>query len=198
MDILFWILLATFLDSLIALIGAFTLGIKQKTLSKILFILVAFSTGALLAGGFLHLLAESLEKLTVFNSFLFLIIGFSTFFLMEKFLHWHHCHEGKCDIHPYTVLILFGDGIHNFIDGLVIGVSFLVNVNFGIVTTLMIISHEIPQELGDFGVLLYGGMKKRDAIIYNFLSQLTCILGGLVGFAFSSTPYFISYVLPFP
>ena len=189
--------MATFLDSLVALIGVFTLGIKQKTLSKIIFMLVAFSTGSLLAGGLFHLLAESLEKISVFNSFLLFIIGFSVFFLMEKFLHWHHCHEKKCKVHPFTFLILFGDGIHNFIDGLVIGVSFLVDVNFGIITTLMIISHEIPQELGDFGVLLYGGMKKRKAIIYNFISQLTCVLGGLLGFFFYSIPYFISIVLPF-
>ena len=196
MNVLLWILLATFIDSLVALVGVFALGLREKTLNKIIFVLVGFSAGALLGGGMLHLLAESLESLTSFSSFIILIFGFSIFFLMEKFLHWHHCHEGgDCEIHPYTVLILFGDGIHNFIDGLVIGVSFLVNIGFGIITTLMIISHEIPQELGDFGVLLYGGMKKRKAILYNFISQATCIIGGLV--AFFIEPDFVPFVLPF-
>ncbi len=197
MDVLVWIILATVIDSLVALVGAFSLGISDKTLSKIIFILVSFSTGALLSGGLLHLTAESLEKLSVFNSFLLLIVGFSFFFLMEKFLYWHHCHKGKCEVHPYTTLILFGDGIHNFIDGLIIGVSFLVSVNFGLITTLMIITHEIPQELGDFGVLVYGGLKKKKAILYNFLSQVTCILGGILGYFFSSIPEFIYPVLPF-
>ena len=196
MNILLWILLATFIDSLVALAGIFTLGMKEKTLNKIIFVLVGFSAGTLLAGGMLHLLAESLETLSSFSSFIILIVGFSVFFLMEKFLHWHHCHEGgNCEVHPYTVLILLGDGLHNFIDGIVIGVSFLVNTEFGIITTLMIISHEIPQELGDFGVLLYGGMKKRKAIIYNFISQATCIIGGLM--AFFIKPDFVPFVLPF-
>ena len=133
------------------------------------------------------MIAESLEAIPADTVFLFVIVGFCVFFVMERFLHWHHCHEGKCKVHPFTYLILFGDGVHNFIDGLVIAASFLVSVPFGLVTTLMIIAHEIPQELGDFGVLVYGGMKKKNALLYNFLSQLTCVLGGLVGLALAAS-----------
>ena len=134
-----------------------------------------------LAEGFFHLLAESLEHLTTTVSFSLLLLGFILFFLIERFLKWHHCHEEKCEVHPFSYLILFGDGIHNFIDGLIIA-SFLVNINFGIVTTLLIIGHEVPQELGDFGVLVYGGFSKVKALTFNFISQLTCMIGGVLGF----------------
>ena len=117
---------------------------------------------------------------------------------MEKFLYWHHCHKGKCDVHPVSYLILFGDGIHNFIDGIIIGVSFIVGIPFGIVTTLLIIGHEIPQELGDFGVLVHGGFGKAKALIYNLIAQLTCVLGGIIGYFLStSIEGIIPFILPF-
>lgn len=197
MSILIWILLATFLNGLIALIGIFSLWLKEKTLNKILLILVAFSAGALLGGAFFHLLAESLEKTKSFNVFSYLLVGFILFFVVEKFLHWHHCHKKKCDTHPFTYLILFGDGIHNFIDGMIIAASFVISVPFGLITTLLIISHEIPQELGDFGVLVYGGFTKKKALFYNFVSQLTCVLGGLLGFLFSKLQGVSTFLLPF-
>ncbi len=197
MDVLIWILIATFIDGLIAFIGVFSLWLKEKVLNKILLILVAFSAGGLLGGAFFHLLNESLENLSSYESFIYLIFGFSLFFLIERFLHWHHCHKGKCDVHTFTYLILFGDGIHNFIDGLVIGASFLISIPFGIITTLIIIGHEIPQELGDFGVLVYGGFKKIKALLYNFLSQLTCVLGGLFAYFFSQTLSLSTLLLPF-
>jgi len=197
LPIIVWILITTFINSLVALIGVVTLWCREKTLNKILFMLVAFSAGALLGGAFLHLTAESLETMGANSAFLLLIAGFSVFFLMEKFLHWHHCHEGKCDVHPYTYMILFGDGIHNFIDGLIIAASFLVNPAFGIVTTMMIITHELPQELGDFGVLVYGGMEKKKALIYNFISQMTSIAGGVIGFLISDLGGFQEFLLPF-
>ncbi|MFW5983121.1 MAG: ZIP family metal transporter [bacterium] len=124
-----------------------------------------------------------------------LIGGFTLFFIMEKFLHWHHCHEQEGDCpHTFTYLILIGDGLHNFIDGLVIAASFLVDTSFGFITTILIIGHEIPQELGDFGVLLHGGMEKKKALCYNFLSQLTAVIGGVVGFFIGSS--FTQYLLP--
>ena len=180
--VLLWIILATVIDGLIALIGAFSLFIREKTLHKIVFVLVAFAAGALLGGAFLHLIAETVGTMENTALFLYVITGFCVFFLIEKFLYWHHCHEGVCDVHPYTSLILIGDGIHNFIDGLIIAASFLVNPAFGVVTTIAIISHELPQELGDFGVLVHGGMSKNKAIFYNFISQLTAVVGGVVGF----------------
>jgi len=198
MGILFWILIATLLDGLVALVGVFSLFLSDKSLKKILIILVAFSAGALLSGAFFHLLSESLEHLSTTKTFTYLLIGFILFFLIERFFHWHHCHKGeKCDVHPFTYLILIGDGIHNFIDGLVIAASFMVNVNFGIITTLLIIGHEIPQELGDFGVLVYGGFSKIKALSFNLISQLTCVLGGIFGYLLSETQEFSLILLPF-
>lgn len=195
MDTLLWIIAATFIDGLVALVGIFSLWVSDKIFKKILFILVAFSAGALLSGAFFHLLSESLEHLASMEAFLYLMFGFILFFLMERFLYWHHCHVRKCEVHPFTYLILFGDGIHNFIDGLVIAASFLVNINFGVITTLLIIAHEIPQEIGDFGILVYGGFEKIKALFFNFLSQLTCVIGGVVGYYMSSQVQSLSVLL---
>ncbi len=192
--VLFWILLATVINSLVAFIGVFSFFMKPKTLKKILFILVGFSAGALLSGGFFHLLAESLESFSTISAFSYVILGFVIFFLCERCLFWHHCHEEKCEVHPFTYMILFGDGVHNLIDGLVIAASFLVSIPFGIVTTLLIIGHEVPQELGDFGVLVYGGMSRKKALVANFASQTTCIIGGVIGFFFGN---FAPMLLPF-
>jgi zinc and cadmium transporter len=104
---------------------------------------------------------------------------------MEKYFHWRHCHKGICDIHAFTYLNLIGDGIHNFTDGLVIGASFLISIHFGIITTLVITLHEIPQEMGDFGVLVYGGFNKFKALYFNFITALTCVLGTIVGYLVS-------------
>jgi zinc and cadmium transporter len=196
-----WILLATFVNGLIGLVGAVSFVFSRKTLNKIIILFVAFSAGALIAGAFFHLLPESLEKLSYGWSSGLLVFGFVIFFLIEKYL-WHHCHiHDECkEEHkkkPFTYLVLFGDGIHNFIDGLIIAASFFVGVPFGIVTTLLIISHEIPQELGDFAVLLYGGLHKSRALWYNFLSQIVCVAGGIIGY-FSYSIYNVSnYLLPF-
>ncbi len=198
MFVLLWILLATIIDGLLSLAGVFSLWIKQKTLQKFVFVMVAFSAGALLSGAFLHLMPEALEKLETSIVFIIVLVGFILFFIIEKFLHWHHCHKGKCDTHPFTYLILIGDGFHNFIDGLIIAISFMVNVPFGIITSLLILGHELPQELGDFGVLVYGGFSKTKALIFNLFSQLTAILGGIIGYFLStSVDWIISYMLPF-
>ncbi|KYK27173.1 hypothetical protein AYK26_00575 [Euryarchaeota archaeon SM23-78] len=200
MNILLWIILATLVNGLVAFIGVFSLWLKEKLFKKILMILVAFSAGALLSGAFFHLLAESLEHLSVTKAFAYMLMGFILFFLIERFLHWHHCHlhGQKCDVHPVSYLILFGDGVHNFIDGIIIGVSFIISVPFGIVTALLIIGHEIPQELGDFAVLVYGGFSKTKALVYNFLSQLTAVIGGIIGYLFSTRIQgVIPFILPF-
>jgi len=164
MEILLWILLMTFLDGLLGLIGIFTIWLNDKIIKKLMVVLVAFSAGALLSGAFFHLMAESLEVLSAMRSFAYMIAGFILFFIIERFLHWHHCHEGECDVHPFSYLILFGDSIHNLIDGFIIAASFLVSVPFGIITSLIIIGHEVPQELGNFGVLVYGGFNKACSI----------------------------------
>ena len=196
MGVLFWIILFCIINGLIALVGAASLLLSKKSLEKILLILVAFSAGALLSGAFFHLLAESIEKTNVNDAFSYAILGFIGFFLMEKFLFWHHCHKGHCDVHPVSHLILYGDGLHNFIDGLVIAASFIVSIPFGIITSILIMTHELPQELGDFGVLVYGGFSRSKALFYNFLSQLTCLVGGIIGFFFSNVGRFTEILVP--
>lgn len=197
LETLFFILAATFINGLVGLVGIFTVYLKKKSLDRIIIILVAFSAGALMSGALFHMLAEVLEAMEAMTAFSYLLVGFISFFLIERFLHWHHCHEGKCGVHPFSQLILIGDAIHNFIDGLVIAASFMVGVPFGLLTTVIIIGHEIPQELGDFGVLLYGGYERKKALVYNFLVQLTSVIGGIAGFFFLHSPENVAFLLPF-
>lgn len=180
----FFALGASILVSLISLIGIFSLLLKDKWLDKILFLLIGFATGGLIGGAFLHLMPEALEQ-SQNNIFLYIILGFISFFILEKYFYWRHCHNGICDVHAFTYLNLIGDGIHNFTDGLVIGTSFIVSTYFGIITTLVIIFHEVPQEIGDFAVLVYGGFNKLRALLFNFILALTCVLGTIVGYFLS-------------
>src|SRR3989338_11440717 len=182
MAVLPWIIGMTVLNGLTAFAGAFLLRMRQRQLAKLLFILVAFSAGALLSGALFHLIAESLETSDSLHVFSYVLVGFVLFFVFERVLYWHHCHDGKCKTHPFTYLILFGDAIHNFVDGIIIAASFLVSIPFGIITSLIIIGHEIPQEVSNFGVLLHGGIDKYRALLYNFLAQLTSVIGGVVGY----------------
>jgi len=197
--VLFWILASTILVSLISLVGIFTLSIKGNLLHKILFCLIGFSAGALIGGAFLHILPECLENNNSNAVFSYLILGIIIFFLMERYLHWRHCHEeGECKIHAFTYLNLVGDGFHNFIDGMVIAASFLVSLKLGLVTTLAIVLHEIPQELGDFAVLIYGGFTKKKALLFNFASALMAVLGAVIGYLVTDlVKNFASFILPF-
>lgn len=192
-----WILLMTLINGLLAFIGALFYFIFKKNLDKILIFLVAFTTGALLGGAFFHFIPEAIEELSILKITVMIIIGFVLFLFIEKLLHWHHCHNGVCKKHPFSYLILYGDGIHNFIDGIIIASSFIISIPLGIVTSVLIMIHEIPQEIGDFGVLLYGGLTKGRALFYNFLSQLTAVIGGILGFYFLQTGEFAIYLLPF-
>lgn len=193
-----WALAASIAVSLISLIGIFSLLFKEARLNKILILLIGFSAGGLIGGAFLHLLPEALEQAKSQVVFSYLILGFIAFFILEKYLHWRHCHEGVCAVHTFTYLNLIGDSIHNFTDGLIIGASFIVSIRFGIVTTLAIILHEIPQEIGDFGVLVYGGFNKFKALYYNFITALTCVLGTVVGYFITAhIRDFSVFLLPF-
>lgn len=193
-----YILLATFIVSLISFVGVVTLALKDKILTKILLILIGLSAGALMGGAFLHLLPEAVEKSSGLDVYLFVLVGFILFFLIEKVLHWRHCHKGECDVHTFQYMNLVGDSIHNFIDGLIMAASFVVSIPLGITTTIAIATHEIPQEIGDFGVLLYGGFSKKKAITLNFAIALTAVLGGIVGYFVSSlTENIVVFILPF-
>jgi len=198
MTILIWILVSTFAMSLIAWVGLLILFLKENLLKKIILPLVAFSAGALLGGAFLHMIPEAIEKVgPKLSLFLWLLIGFTLFFLLEQFIHWHHCHKTVSEHkRPVTYLILIADGIHNFIGGLAIASSFIVSVKVGIVTWLVCAAHEIPQELGDFGILIHGGWKKKKALLFNFFSALTIVIGGLVAY-FMATKIDIAFLLSF-
>jgi zinc and cadmium transporter len=196
---LLFALLSALLVSLISLIGILTLILKDKHLNKIIFFFVSFSAGSLLGGAFFHLIPESLEKSS--SSFVFqsVIIGFIVFFILEKILHWHHCQNNHCQEHKKVLGFqnLFGDALHNFIDGLIIVSAFAVDFNLGLITTLSVIVHEIPQEISDFGVLIYSGFSKAKALLYNLFSALFSILGVLIGyFLINSLDQIANFLIP--
>jgi len=198
MDRLIFIIISTFSISIASLVGVFTISIKEKALSKFLLFLVSLSAGALMGGAFLHLLPEASERLNATSLYWTALFSFVLFFLIEKILHWRHCHKGHCKIHTFGYMNLFGDAIHNFIDGLIIAGTFLIDMRLGIITSLAIALHEIPQEIGDFGVLLYSGFSRKKAIVSNFLVALTSVCGGLAGYFLAfQIENVTSYLLPF-
>ena len=196
MSILFYILAGTFGISLMAILGIVALFIKDKILEKILLLLVGLSAGALMGGAFLHLIPEAVEGTEGKLPYFLVIVGFLIFFLIEKFLHWRHCHKGVCEVHTFGYMNIVGDGVHNFIDGLIIAASFMVDVNLGLVTLIAVALHEIPQEVSDFGVLIYAGFNKFKALVLNFVAALTVVLGGLVGYFIGVTEESIKFLLP--
>lgn len=199
MKVLFWIIVANLIISLISLIGVFALSLKDAILNKLLLRLVALSSGALLGGAFLHLIPEGIEKIDPKIFFPLLILAIVFFLLVEKILNWRHCHKGAaCDTHQSVgYMNLIGDAVHNFIDGLVIAAAFIVDVRLGLITAVAMCLHEIPQEIGDFGVLIFSGFTKKRALFYNFLSALSAIFGGIVGWALSRYSSGIeAYLLP--
>ncbi len=167
--------------SLISLVGVFTLSLQEARLKKYIFLLVSLAVGALLGDALIHLIPEALKTISdPTRVSLAVIAGILIFFILEKFLHWHHHARGEDSretIHPTGQMILISDGLHNFIDGLIIGASYLVGREVGLATTLAVILHEIPQEIGDFGVLLHSGYSRRRALWLNFLSGLAAGLG---------------------
>ena len=195
---LLWIVGSSILMCLLALVGVFTLSLSEKTLPRLLLPLVALSAGSLLGGAFFHMIPESVEKTgTDITVYIYVVAGFAFFLLLEQLLHWHHCHreETHCK-KPQTYLILIGDGIHNFIGGIAVAGTFLIDIRLGISTWLAAAAHEIPQELGDFGVLVHGGWSKQKALLLNFLSASTFLLGGLFTYAFSFSDW-IYFLIPF-
>lgn len=196
MLVLPFILLATFFVSLIAFVGILTFLMNKKLVEKILLFLVAFSAGALLGSSFFHLLIEASELLSYKEISFFILFGFVILFFVEKIIHWRHCHIVKCKVHPFAYTNLIGDAAHNFLDGLVIAASFLSSFKLGLITTIAVILHEIPQEIGDFGVLVYAGFSRKKALLFNFLSALIAMLGGFLGY-FIPSEYILKILLPF-
>lgn len=194
-------LLSVFIVSLISFVGIFTLSLRVEKLKKILLYLVSFSAGSLFGGAFLHLLPEIVEEYGFgMNISLAVLFGLVFFFIIEKFIHWRHCHipTSNDHPHPFAFMNLFGDAVHNFIDGLIIGASFMLSIPAGIATTIAVALHEIPQEIGDFGVLLHGGFSKGKALLFNFLTALTAIFGVIVALVLGSFVENITlFLIPF-
>lgn len=186
-NILFQILIAVLIVSLISILGIL-IFFRKKTLNRILFFLVSFAAGTLLGAAFLDLLPEALEEGFNESVPVFILLGILSFFILEKFLYWHHHHTGHEheEVHGFTYLNIVGDAIHNFLDGAVIAISFMNNTALGIITTIAIIAHEIPQEIADFSILIYGGFSKMKALVYNFLTALTAVIGALAAYFYSS------------
>ncbi len=190
-------LLSTFVVSLVSLIGIFTF-IGKDLLSEVLFYMVGFSAGALIGGAFIHILPEVLEKIGSTTAFYGVIFGIVVFFVLEKYLHWRHCHKGaNCPVHSFTYLNLIGGAFHNLLDGMIIGTSYVVSVQLGLATTLAVILHEVPHELGDFCVLVYGGFGRARALWLNFLSACVAMVGALAGyFVADKVQDFSNLILP--
>jgi zinc and cadmium transporter len=193
-----WIVVSGIAMSLVALVGAVTIAMPRPVLGRLLLPLVGLAAGSLLGGAVFHMLPQAVETLgNDLAVYVWLMAGFVTFFVLEQFLHWHHCHRTDHDAHrPLGHLILLADGLHNFIGGLAVAGAFIVDIRVGIVTWLVAAAHEVPQELGDFGVLVHSGWSRRTALLWNFGSASTFLLGGLLAYGLSDT-LDVSVLLPF-
>ncbi|MCR4335832.1 MAG: ZIP family metal transporter [archaeon] len=194
-------LVSVIIVSLISLIGLATISINTESFKKYVHYLVSFSAGALMGDAFIHLLPEAVKD----HGFgieisAYILFGILLFFIIEKFIRWRHCHVPTSEQHPHPVAIinLIGDAVHNFIDGLIIGASYAVSIPVGIATTVAVILHEIPQEIGDFGILIHAGFSRKKALVTNFLSALTAVLGTIVALTLTSYVENISlFLVPF-
>ena len=172
--------------SLLSFIGVFTLSLKKVTLDKMLLYLVALSAGTLIGTSFLHLLPEVIKEVGFGTiTALYVILGLLSMFIVEKLIRWRHCHHSPnrhthAKIEPFAMTSLIGDAVHNFIDGLLIGASYLISIPAGIATTIAVALHEIPQEIGDFAVLTHGGLSRKRALGLNFLTALMAVAGAVL------------------
>jgi zinc and cadmium transporter len=197
--------------SIISLVGVFTLSMKTKTLDRILFILLSFSSGSILGTAYFDLLPEAIAFLGeayLSITVLYITLGFVGFFFIERFIYWFHGHlhgsehesevDERLSVKKFVYLNVIGDGIHNLIDGMIIGASFLINIQTGLAATIAVFFHELPQEIGDFGVLVYGGFTRHKALFFNFLSALTAIIGVFLSNYFAKNIVnFFGYLLAF-
>jgi zinc and cadmium transporter len=187
------------LVSLLSLIGVIVLWINPDQLKKLLLPLISLAVGGLLGDAFLHLIPESFETSKNANhTAMLILLGLFLFLLLEKSMHYYHHHEHEeGEVHPFGYLSLMASGLHNFIDGLLIGASYLASIPIGIATTLAVVLHEIPHELGDFSILIHAGFKPQKALLFNFLSAVLSIGGAIVALSLSSTPETVTdIVLP--
>jgi zinc and cadmium transporter len=181
--IIIYVLASVFIVSLVSFVGLFFLSLRSEMLNKLTLFLISFSAGTMLGGALIHLLPESVEKFGSSKTVWFgVLAGLLVFFVLEKIVCWRHCHIPTSNKHPHHlgVMNLVGDGLHNFIDGVVIAGTFMIDAHLGFVTTMAVVVHEIPQEIGDFGVLIYAGYSRKKALILNFSIALMAMGGALI------------------
>ncbi|MBI2122044.1 MAG: ZIP family metal transporter [Candidatus Sungbacteria bacterium] len=180
MSLFLYIFLASAAASLVSLVGGVLAVFNEEKVRHLSHYVISFAVGALLSVAVLDLIPEAAELGSLDGILPYVLAGVLLFFLVEKFLFWYHCHEGECPVHTYSYLILWGDFLHNFIDGIIIALTFLADVRLGALTTIAVILHEIPQEIGDFGILIHGGFSRTKALLYNFLSSISVIFGAVL------------------
>jgi len=182
----------------IALVGAVTMTLSERARERLILPLVAFSAGSLLGGAFLHMIPEAVDRRPGDHGvYLWVLAGFGAFFALEQFLHWHHWHDGAPDRKsPLSHLMVVGDSLHNFLGGLAVAGAFIVDISLGITTWIVAAAHEVPQELGKYGVLLHGGWSKGRALLVSVASSMTFLIGGLFAFAIS-VQVDVSFLVPF-
>jgi zinc and cadmium transporter len=198
MTTLNWIIVSGLLMSSIALVGSFTLLLKPLILEKLLLLLVVFAAGTLFSVAFFHMIPASLKaNLSIVIIIVWIVCGFTTCLVIERFLYWHHSHQSLIKRKELlTYMILIGDGFHNFLGGMVIAGTFIIDTRLGIFCWLAVAVHEVPKELKDFSVLVHGGWSKGLALFFNFLSGLTFLIGGLITYILSFK-FDVSWVVPF-
>ncbi len=189
--------------SLLSLVGISLFLIRDSAVRKILLYVISFSTGSLFGDVFFHILPELAEEGDIFErAMMYVLLGVLISFVIEKLIHWHHCHilpaaDAHCEHHHVGIMSLIGDGVHNFIDGALIAASFLVSTEIGFATTIAVILHEVPQEIGDFAILLHSGYTKTKAILFNLLSASVAIVGAVIVLLWSaSAPSLTGVLLP--
>jgi zinc and cadmium transporter len=181
--VLAWIVVSGLTMSALALVGGLSVLMPESHFRRLAMPLVALAAGALLGGAMFHMLPESLEALGGgLPVFVWAAAGLFSFHVLEQFLHWHHCHRPVSEHGPLGYMILAADGLHNFVGGVAVGSAFVLDVRLGVVTWLVAAAHEVPQELGDFGILVHSGWSRRHALVYNLLSGLTFPVGGLLAY----------------
>jgi len=196
----FYSLLSVVGISLLSLVGITLFLAEERFTKRIIIYLVSFSTGALFGDVFFHLFPEISDAGGFASWQSSLLLGGILFsFCIEKFIHWHHCHHmpSKDHYHPVGTMSLVADGLHNMVDGVLITASFLVDIRLGVATTIAVALHELPQEIGDYALLIYSGYSRSRALFWNFIFGLTAVLGAIVTlFAAGAVQNFVDIILP--
>ncbi|HSK33362.1 MAG TPA: ZIP family metal transporter [Propionicimonas sp.] len=197
MPVLAWIVVSGLAMSALALVGSVAVVLPERHFRRLVLPLVALAAGALLGGAMFHMLPESVQVLgNELSVFVWVVAGIFSFHVLEQFLHWHHCHRPVGEHRPLGYMILAADGLHNLIGGMAVGSAFIVDVRLGVVTWIVAAAHEVPQELGDFGILVHSGWSTRHALLYNLASALTFPLGGLLAYAVAGRIE-VAWLVPF-